>query len=212
MARLHPNVLKLRKQRHKERRAYLNQFNRIHVPRSGSLNDIPEDQRGYFLRNVVIPKPGHVKFVSALMPHIEAGLISRTAAMEYQAELTQEIADAEERELARATMKGNPYVLGSAEEVALIGLIEDPDVCDYITLRTSPMQRKRLTMVYNRQYTRVFFIEVHYRVDHEQGGVARKSNVYGSRERAIFDYEHKRIKWMEVLELSTLRLVFPETR
>lgn len=205
MARLHPNVLKVRKQKRQGRRAYLTSvYNLIKVPRAISISDIPEDSQALFNYRKRGSTTGLDPFLDAIFPGVkpkESVWSSVQVDKKYTALDGSPIVDT-----AISSHNGRKFALDLAEEEKLVALIEDPDVCDYITMRTSVMQKTRLTFVYNRQYTRCFFVEVTYA---EADSFAMKSKIYGSRDRAIFDYEHKRISWMEFLELSTLSLVLP---
>lgn len=79
MGRLHPNVLKLRKQK-RMRRAYLNQFNRIHVPRSSGLTSFPEHAH-----NLLRPKYeswGDDAFLNTIFPGVQQESSRRKFALE----------------------------------------------------------------------------------------------------------------------------------
>lgn len=177
MGRLHPNVLKVRKQKRQGRRAYLTSvYSLIKVPRSVGKADIPENARAMFDYRARGNTVSYDPWLDAIFPGV------------------------------KQQGKERKFALELAEEQRLIGMVEDPDVCDYITLKTSDLQQKRLTFVFNRAHTRCFFIEVTYA---DANSFAMKSKVYGSKDRAMFDFEHKRISWMEFIELSTLSLVLP---
>lgn len=203
MARLHPNVLKVRKQKRQGRRAYLTSvYNLIKVPRKINTSTIPEDAQALFNYRKRGTTTGLDPFLDAIFPGV------KPKASQWSAEYLTKYTTLEGEPIAEnvGEKNGRKFALDLAEEERLVALIEDPDVCDYITLRTSVMQKTRLTFVYNRQYTRCFFVEVTYA---EANSFAMKSKIYGSRDRAMFDFEHKRISWMEFLELSTLSLVLP---
>lgn len=177
MASRNPNILKIRKQKRQGRRAYLTSvYSLIQVPRRVGISDIPDDAVDLFAYRKRGNTTGHDPWLDRIFPGVKQ--------------------ESERRKFA----------LQQADEERLLAMVADEDVCDYITLRDSKMQHKRITFIYNRQYTRCFFIEVSYA---EGDSYAKKSNVYGGRDRAMFDFEHKRIKWSEYIELTTLALVLP---
>src|SRR6266852_4101349 len=96
------------------------------------------------------------------------------------------------------------FAIERSEEEKLLALVADPDVGDYITLPVGEMTKTRYTFVFNRQKSRCYLLEIAYR---ENASDCMKSTVYGSEERAMFDFKHQRISWMEFLELSSLSLV-----
>lgn len=206
MARLHPNVLKVRKQKRLGgRRAYLtSQYSLISVPRRVGISDIPEDAVGLFNYRGRGSEPGYDPFLDAIFPGVTP------KASEWKSvNLDKKYLDADGNPIVDTAISphnGRKFTLERSEEEKLIALIEDPDVCDYVTLRTSVIQKKRMTFVFNRKHDRCFFIEITYS---ESSSYCMKSKVYGSKERAMFDFEHKRISWMEFLELSSLALVLP---
>lgn len=179
MGRTHPNVLKIRKQMRQGRRAYLTSvFSTVHVPRKVGKTSIPEDAQPLFdYRSRGIQNPELEAYLNRIFPGVK------------QISLTRK------------------YCLDEAELVRLEYLISDPDVCDYITIRQSAMLGSRTTMVYNRQQTRVYFLEIAYR--NNGASYIQKSKVYGSKARALFDLEHNRVSWLEHLPLASLELVLP---
>lgn len=205
MARLHPNVLKSRKQRReKGRRAYLtSQYSLISVPRSVGTSGIPEDAKALFDYRSRGKTSAYDPFLDAIFPGVTP------KASEWKSINLHKYLDVDGNPIidtAISPHNGRKFTLERSEEEKLIALIEDPDVCDYVTLRTSILQKKRMTFVFNRKHDRCFFIEITY---DESNSFCMKSKVYGSKERAMFDFEHHRISWMEFLELSSLALVLP---
>lgn len=176
MARRHPNVLKVSKQRRQGRRAYLTSvYSLIKVPRSIDTANIPEDARALFSyrdRGNSYYDP----YLNAIFPGVQRTSIERK------------------------------FSIDRMEEEKLIALLEHPDVCDYVTLRAGGITKTRLTFVFNRGCTSCFFLEVCY---HPGNSYVMKSKLYGSRERAMFDLDHKRITWLEHLPLTSLSLVLP---
>lgn len=204
MGRLHPNVLKVRKQKRQGRRAYLTSvYSLIKVPRSVGKSDIPESSRAMFDYRARGNTSAYDPFLDAIFPGVTpraSGWKSSFPSKYLDKDTGEVILEREDEH------NGRKFALELAEQQRLVALLEDPDVCDYVTLKTSDLQQKRLTFVFNRQHTRCFFIEVTYA---DANSFAMKSKVYGSKDRAMFDFEHKRISWMEFIELSTLSLVLP---
>lgn len=204
MARLHPNVLKHRRQKRQGRRAYLTSvYSLIKVPRVISTSGIPEDSQALFDYRKRGNTTGFDPFLDAIFPGVTP------KASEWKSQFLSKYLDKETGEAIADLpdeMNGRKFALERSEEEKLIALIEDPDVCDYVTLTESKLQRKRMTFVFNRKQDRCFFIEVSYDASNS---FAMKSKVYGSRDRAMFDFKHKRISWHEFVPLASLSLVLP---
>jgi hypothetical protein len=96
------------------------------------------------------------------------------------------------------------FSLARAEQEKLLAFVEHEDVCDFHTVRDSPLQNKRLTVVFNRKKTVVYFVEVDYLLK-----LVRRSKTYGGYDRAMFNADHKRIEWRDELALESLTLVLP---
>lgn len=173
MASRNPNILKLKKQM-RMRRAHLNQFNRMHVPRSIGVSGIPEDGIALFQRKY--DSWDDSPFMNAIFPGVKRESIERK------------------------------YAISRSDEEKLLALVADQDVCDFLTMPCGKLLNFRMTYVFNRQKTRCYFLEVH---TEEHGGYVMKSKVYGGEDRAMFDYNHKRISWHEHLSLDSLTLVLP---
>jgi hypothetical protein len=175
MGRIHPNVLKLRKQKRRNgRRAYLtSKFSSIHVPRAvgkDALAQWPEAARP------MLSYSDHMKgdnrffdpFLKAVLPSVE-------------------------------------YCLAKAEEEqALHDLIVTEECVDFFTVRDAPVQQYRLTIIFNRKKTVLYFIKADF-----LNKVVEKSKQYGSQERAMFDLQHNRVSWHYVLPLTSLHTVLP---
>lgn len=106
----------------------------------------------------------------------------------------------------KTTSAERKFSIDRSEEERLVGLLEHPDVCDYVTLRKGGITKTRLTFVFNRGCTSCFFLEV---CAVPGNSYVMKSKLYGSRDRAMFDLEHKRVTWLECLPLTSLSLVLP---
>lgn len=197
--RKHPNVLKAQRQRRQGRRAYLTSvYSLIKVPRRISNSHIPEEAHALFDYRARGGSPQFNPFLDALFPGITPKA-SDWNSEEIHKKYPEIVEFVGER-------NGRKFALDRVEQEKLITLITDKDVCDYVTLRESPIQAKRLTFVFNRQRDRCYFIEISY--DATQS-YCMKSKVYGGRERAMFDFEHNRISWHELLPLASLELVLP---
>lgn len=174
MGRTHPNVLKVRKQKRKGRRAYLTSvYSLIQVPRSVGVSGIPENAKALFAYRER-GKGFYDGWLETIFPGRKSTSIERK------------------------------YAIERAEQERLLAFCDQEDVCDFHTVRDYPLQNKRLTIVFNRKKDLVYFIEVRY---FEQ--TVYKSKQYGSYDRAMFDFEHKRISWHESLHLESLTLVLP---
>ena len=200
MGRKHPNVLKLQRQKRKGRRAYLtSKFSVMHVPRSISTSHIPEDAEPLFRRRYDVWDDA---YLNAIFPGITP------QASQWKSEYLTKFTDKDGEPIAEnvGEHNGRKFALDRSEEERLLALVADPDVCDYHTMPVGEMTKTRLTFVFNRQKTRCYFLEIAYR---DNASYCMKSKVYGSEERAMFDFQHRRISWMEFLELSSLSLVLP---
>lgn len=171
MGRIHPNVLKLRKQkRNSSRRAYLTtKFSIIHVPRTLGMSGIPEDARPMF------SYADHLKGNNALF-----------------------------EPFLKAVLPSVAFCLEPTEEQKLIELIQHEEVVDFFTVRDAPIQHYRLSLVFNRKKTVLFFVKVDF-----ANKIVEKSKQYGSYDRAMFDLQHNRISYHHVLPLHSLHLVLP---
>src|SRR5258708_23507893 len=108
MARPHPNQLKLRKQQRQGRRAYLTRdFSLIKVPRRITTSHIPESSQKLFDYRGRGSTTGFDPFLDAIFPGVKQESTERKFALE------------------------------CSEEEKLIALIEDPDVCEYVTMKES---------------------------------------------------------------------------
>lgn len=178
MARTHPNVLKARKQRREGRRAYLTSvYSLIHVPRSVGKAHVPEDAQALFAyRDRGLSV--YDPWLEAIFPGVKNPQPS----------------------------KERKFSLDRAEQERLLELVEHEDVCDFHTVLDSPLQQKRLTIVFNRKKTYVFLIEVDYLQK-----LVRRSKPYGGYDRALWDAQNRRhrIDWREELTLESLTLVLP---
>lgn len=188
MGRTSANVLKVRKQKRQGRRAYLtNVYSVMRVPRNIGKSAIPD----------------HVKSKQALE--------TAEKLFDYR---SRAVIDVELESYLNSIFPGvkqvserRKYCINKAEEEKLLAMICDPDVCDFVTLlKETPKRQRRITMVYNRQQSRVYFLEVNYL---GKDSYVMKSIVYGSRDNALFDFHHKRISWLEFLPLASLQLVLP---
>jgi hypothetical protein len=176
MSRTHPNVLKAQRQRRKGRRAYLTSVYSL-IKVPRRISTSHIPEDAKDVFNYRQRGKGYYDpYLNALFPGVKQ--------------------ESQERKFA----------LERSEEEKLLELIEDPDVCDYITLPSSPKLQKRITFVFNRKYSRCFFVEVWYA---ENNSFVLKSKVYGSKERAMFDHDNKRINWHSRLDLASLSLVLP---
>lgn len=132
MGRIHPNVLKLRKQKRQGRRAYLTtKYSSIHVPRAvgkDALAQWPEQAQALF------DYKSHLKgdnrffdpFLKAVLPNVEYCLAK------------------------------------AEEEAKLYGFIAEEECIDFHTLRDAPIQQYRLSIIFNRKKTVCFFIKADY--------------------------------------------------
>lgn len=203
MGRTHPNVLKARKQRRMGRRAYLtSQYSLIHVPRSIGKSDIPEDAQPLFdyrSRGKSVYDP----WLEAIFPGV------KPKPSDWNAESVEKFTkpDGTAIPVNAGERNGRKFALERAEQERLLEFVEHEDVCDFHTVKDSPLQSKRLTIVFNRKKTCVYFIQIDY---HAQE--VRRSKTYGSYERALFDAEHNRISWHHFLVLESLTLVLPRRR
>jgi len=198
MGRIPPNVLKLHKQK-RMRRAYLNPFNRMYVPRSVGKSGIPEDAKALF--NYRDRAKGFFDPVfDRLFPAHPRTKVQQPS--NWSAESANKYGEA----VNVGERNGRRWALSEAEKQRLIEAIEDEEACDSYTVAQGGITKTRLTLVYNMRKTRCYFIEVAYRGD---ASYMMKSQVYGAEDRALFAYHHKQIVWLECLPLASLELVLP---
>lgn len=206
MGRIPPNVLKYRKQkRQASRRAYLtNVFSVIKVPRTVGKSNVPESSRPMFDYR---DRGGdyYNAFIDLIMPGRLPGTHFKVEAA-ISGKITPEMMDAAMN--PKNPNKGRRYALDRAEQEKILASIDCEDEMYPITVFEGGITRTRISFVFNRRYTKCFFTETCY---HPAGSYFSVSKQYGSRERALFDLEHKRIVWMETVSLSSLTPVPPET-
>src|SRR6185369_4395763 len=180
MGRLHPNVLKLRKQKRQGPRAWFKDYGgAIHVPRSVGKSSIPDDAQALFNYRDRGNTAAFDPFLDAIFPGVKQTSLRRKFALE------------------------------RADEEKLIHRISGDDFCDFITIRDNKRLQSRLTYIFNRKKTRFFFIEVWYaegasfiRISKEYG--ERDSAIFD-----IHNLNIGFIRWVEVLPLTSLELVLP---
>lgn len=202
MGRKHPNVLKLQRQSRQGRRAYLtSKYSLISVPRTIGVSGVPESLIPLFRRTYSSWTEDDA-FLNAIFPGV------KTPDSMWSSEGLTKYTDKDGNPIAEnvGEKNGRKFCLSRADEEKLLDLVEDQEVCDFFTLPVGRLMGFRLSLVYNRQKTRLYFIEVHFR---EEGGYAKKSKVYSDQTRAMFDFEHHRISWMEFLPLESLSVVLP---
>lgn len=205
MGRQHPNILKIKKRRHKERRYYIDsKFNGIHVPRTVGQTTKPEvmaavgftqrfpraDQWDIWMNSVFLPDMDPVKGMKENWKY-----------------------DAKEaRDASNSGGKGwkRRYALSRAEEERVQELLEHEEAHNCITVKDSRLLCSRLTFLHNSKYTHCYFIETFYRPDGRS--YMMKSVVYEGRDRAYFKMHHpSQIDWVEHVPLPSLVPVLPRS-
>lgn len=203
MGRIPPNVLKLRKQKRQGRRAYLSRYNEMHVPRSVGKSGIPKDAVPLFSYRDRVVSPGRISFLNAIFPDVKYG--DRRVLLDGYNNMVNTSND---REIKRAAGRSMLRVhLSDADTQRLVEAVEDDEVCDCYTVHQGGITKTRLTLVYNIQKTRLYFIEVAARDN--GASYMMKSIVYGAEDRALFAYRHRNISWLECVPLASLELVLP---
>lgn len=202
MARRHPNVLKVQRQRRKGRRAYLTSvYSLIKVPRSISVSNIPEDAKALFAY-----RERGKGFYDAYLEAIFPG--RKVPPSDWKSEAPDKYQALDKDGLPIHTNvgehNGRKYALERADEERLLAFCDQEDVCDFHTVLTSTIQQKRLTIVFNRKKDLAYFVEVNYLTK-----TVLKSREYGSYDRAMQCFELKRIDWCESLTLESLTLILP---
>lgn len=174
MGRTHPNVLKLRKQKRQGRRAYLTS--------KYSIISVPRSVGNEAL---------------AQWPDAARPLFDYASHMKGDNRFFDPF--------LKAVLPNVEYCLTEAkEEEALYNLVCSEDCVDFFTVKDAPIQNYRLSLIFNRKKTVLFFIKADYSIK-----VVEKSKQYGSQERAMFDLQHNRISWHYVLPLHSLHIVLP---
>lgn len=171
MGRQHPNVLKAKKQK-RMRRAYLNEFNRIAVPRRISQNTpAPSNDAMDYSGMYEYRKRGkgfYDPYWDALFPGKKNVSIEKK------------------------------YCMTRAEEERVINMLAD-EADNFLTVREGGITKTRVTWMFNRKKTRNFFVET---CTHPSGMYIKKSMVYCAEERAIFAFKNNRIEWEELVPLA----------
>lgn len=203
MGRVPPNVLKLRKQKRKGSRAYLNRFNSIHVPRSVGKSGIPEDAKPLFDY-----RERAKGFFDPVFDRLFPSWPSKPS--DWSSEhASDKILDKDGNPIPElvGVRNGRKWALELAEQQKVIATIQDDEACDSYTVAEGGITKTRLTLVYNIRKTRFYFIEVAARDN--GASYMMKSIVYGAEDRALFAYRHRNISWLECVPLASLELVLP---
>jgi len=180
MGRLHPNVLKVRKQKRQGRRAWFKDYGgAVHVPRSVGKSDIPDDAQALFNYRDRGNTTAFDPFLNAIFPGVKSTSVERK------------------------------FALTRADEEKLIDRLSQDDFCDFVTLKDTPKLQTRLTYIFNRKKTRFFFVEVWYaeeasflRISKEYG--ERDNQIFN-----FSHFNTGFIRWVEVLPITSLELVLP---
>lgn len=184
------------------KRAYLNPFNRIYVPRSVGKSGIPEDAKALF---------NYRDRAKGFFDDVFDRLFPAHPRTKFQqpSEWNAEYVNPKFPDIAEnvGEKNGRRWALNEAERQRLVETIEDEEACDSYTVAQGGITKTRLTLVYNKRKTRCYFIEVAFRSD--GNSYMMKSMVYGAEDRALFAYHHKQISWLECLPLASLELVLP---
>jgi hypothetical protein len=180
MGRLHPNVLKIRKQKRLGRRAWFKDYGgAIHVPRSVGKSDIPNDAQALFNYRDRGNTPETDAFLDAIFPGV------------------------------KQTSDRRKFALDRADEEKIVDRLSTDAFCDFVTLKDNKRLQSRLTYIFNRKKTHFFFVEAWYaegasfvRISKEYVEKDKILFDFGNFNPGI-------ISWREVLPITSLELLLP---
>ena len=207
MGRLHPNVLKLRKQKRNGKRAWFKDYGgSIHVPRSVGKTSIPEDSQALFnyrdrAKGVYDP------FLEAIFPtkHFPPPSDWKSEGVDPK----QTYPDGQPIVTNAGERNGRRFALERSDEERLIDRLSQDDLCEYVTLKDNKKLNTRLSYIYNRKKTKFFFVEAWYAPG---ASFIRVSKEYTEKDKNIFDFGNfhtGHIHWQEILPIASLELLLP---
>lgn len=174
MARLHPNVIKLRKQKRQGRRAYLKRYSgMVHTHGGVSTNDIPENQLDYFSYR----RRGSSYWDAYLETKFPTNSMASDKLKAMREEALNRLAQTIETDTSGQNI---------------------PDL-DVIVLRRGGITKTIIKFFYTPRYKPCFFM-----MEDWINMVVYRSGDYISKDLAMFAYQYKRINWLETIPIGCL--------